>query len=55
MEQLYSINTVEDVAKYLRVSVTTVYRLVKSGKLKSIKYLGRLRITKEAVEEFINL
>lgn len=54
MSELYQINTVLDVAQYLRMSETTVRRLIKSGNLRSIKTLGKTRITKQAVEEFIN-
>lgn len=54
MSELKSINTVDDVANFLLVSKTTVYRLVESQKIKSIKALGRTRITKQAVEDFIN-
>ncbi len=53
MDGINSINTVTDVAKFLQVSETTIYRLVQSGKLKSIKALGKTRITRKAVEELI--
>lgn len=43
-----------DVANYLKISETTVHRLVQKGKLKTIKALGKTRITKQAVEELIN-
>ena len=54
MNELTSVNTADEVAKYLKVSASTVHNLVRNNKLKSIKYLGKTRITKQAVEEFIN-
>lgn len=55
MDSLMEINTADEVAKYLKVSKRTVQQLIYDKKLKSIKYLGRTRITKQAVEEFINM
>lgn len=55
MNELTSVNTADEVAKYLKVSTRTVYRLIHEEKLKAIKYLGKTRITKQAVEEFINM
>lgn len=54
MNELTSINTITEVAEYLRVSTRTVQKLISEGKIKQIKYLGKTRITKQAVEEFIN-
>lgn len=54
MNELTSINTADEVAKYLKISTSTVKNLIRDKKLRSIKYLGKIRITKEAVEEFIN-
>lgn len=54
MNELTQINTVDEVAMYLKISTRTVYRLIKDGRIKRIEYLGRTRITKQAVEEFIN-
>lgn len=53
ISELNQINTVDDVAKYLKISTTTVHRLIRKGELRTIKALGKLRITKQAVEEFI--
>lgn len=49
-----SINTVKQVADYLGVSEETVRRLTRNGKLRKIKLLGKTRITREALQEFIN-
>ncbi|MDD5936186.1 MAG: helix-turn-helix domain-containing protein [Clostridiales bacterium] len=52
--ELMPINTAKQVADYLGVSESTISRLISSGKLRKIKALGKTRITKQAVEEFIN-
>lgn len=51
---LTSVNTVKQVAEYLQVSEETVRRLTRTGELKKIKLLGKTRITREALMEFIN-
>ena len=55
MADLNNINTLQDVANYLQVSTWTVGKLIRDGKLKKIKVLGKTRITREAVEELINM
>ena len=45
--------TPEEVAKLLRVSRRTVYRYIKSGKLKA-KKIGQWRIKKGDLNKFIN-
>lgn len=54
MADLQSINTAKQVAEYLGISERTVSRLISNGKLKKITALGKTRVTKQAVEEFIN-
>lgn len=49
----YSVYTVPEVAKMLRVNKNMIYKLIKSGHLKAIK-LGTLKITSRAVEEFLS-
>lgn len=49
-----SINTVSQVASYLSISEETVRRLIRAGKIRKIKLLGKTRITREALLEFIN-
>lgn len=45
--------TVNEVAERLKVHPQTVYRWIYTGKLKSIKIEGGVRITEEQYEEFI--
>lgn len=49
--------TVQEAAEYLRISVATVYRLLKAGKLTAVKVKprgakGSLRVTRKLVFEF---
>jgi excisionase family DNA binding protein len=50
MEKLY---TIQEVADILKVSKKSVYRYIKSGKLKA-KKIGQWRIRKSDLEKFIN-
>ena len=50
MNKFYSPITV---AKMLEVSRLTVYRWIKSGKLKAVKVGGSVRIREEDLREFI--
>lgn len=45
--------TLSDIAKYLGVSLMTVYRLVKAGELKIIKIGRVIRVSSEQFDEFI--
>jgi excisionase family DNA binding protein len=45
--------TIAEVAKVLRVSKMTVYRLVQAHALASVRFGSSYRIPEEAVEEFI--
>ena len=47
------LDDVRRVAEYLGVSVPTVYPLLRSGKLKAHKVGGQWRISKEAVQQFL--
>jgi putative molybdopterin biosynthesis protein len=49
----YIFYTVEEIAKMLKVSKMTIFRYIKSGKLKAVK-IGQWRIKKEDFEKFIN-
>lgn len=51
-EQYYSI---EEVAKMLKVAYLTVYRWIRSGKLKTIKAGKQYRIKKEELNAFTKL
>ena len=44
---------VEEVAELLRVSVRTVYRLVRAGKLPGFKVVTYWRFTSATLEEFM--
>jgi len=47
------IYTREEVAEILKVSVYAVRDYIKSGKLKTVANMGNIRITEEALNEFI--
>jgi len=47
--------TVQEAAEYLRISIATVYRLLRSGKLTGVKSQGAkgsLRVSRKLVFEF---
>jgi excisionase family DNA binding protein len=43
----------EDVAERLAVSKVTVYRLARSGDLRSVRIRGQVRFRAEAVDDFL--
>lgn len=45
--------TVEQVAGYLHLSRTTVYRLIWSGSLRTVKVGSRIRIPESAIAEYL--
>lgn len=45
--------TVEQVAEILQVSVHTVRRLIKEGKIKAVRVGIQLRVTKEELDRFL--
>ena len=45
--------TVAEIAEILKVNKNTVYELINSGKLPTIKGVGRIKITEEAFTEYI--
>jgi excisionase family DNA binding protein len=47
------IYTLEQVADRLQVSVQTVRRLIKEGRLKAVRVGVQLRVTQEALDEFL--
>jgi len=49
MEKLY---TLEEVAKYLRVSERTLFRYIKSGKLRAYR-IGQWRISGKDLNKFL--
>jgi DNA binding domain, excisionase family len=46
--------TLEEVADILRVSVSTVRKLIKEGKLKTVRVGIQLRVKKEDLDSFLN-
>jgi excisionase family DNA binding protein len=52
MEELL---TIDEVAEYLRVSRSTVRRMIADGRLQAVTIGRQWRITKEAVEALIRL
>lgn len=44
--------TVSETAELLRVSKRTVYELIRSGELRTVKFRGSRRITPEHIEAF---
>lgn len=45
--------TVKEVAKMLRLTEKTVYKMIKTGAISSVKIGGALRITQEAVDRIL--
>lgn len=45
--------TVKEVSDILRISTKTVYQIIKSGGLRSIRVRGQIRITSSALEKYI--
>jgi len=45
--------TVKEVSDILRISTKTVYQIIKSGELCSIRVRGQIRITSSALEKYI--
>ena len=55
VEGMDHLMTIKEVADHLRVSVATVYRLMRSGELPSIKFSAKkfTRIKQSDLEDFI--
>lgn len=48
------IYTVQEVSSILKLSVLTLYKYIKEGKLEAIEFGGHYRISKTSLETFIN-
>lgn len=48
------IYTVQEVADKLRISAKTCYQLIEDGSLKCVRVRGSIRITQNAIDEFIS-
>jgi len=46
--------TVDEVARFLRVSYKTVFRLIAYGKMRAVKVGRQWRVPKECLREFLN-
>lgn len=45
--------TVREVAVFLRLSVLTIYKYIKEGQLEAAEFGGHYRVSKSALERFI--
>lgn len=45
-----SLMTIEDLARYLKVSRRTIYEWLKSGKIPALKLVGQWRFRKEKID-----
>ncbi|MCM8800983.1 MAG: helix-turn-helix domain-containing protein [Candidatus Omnitrophica bacterium] len=45
-----SLMTIEDLARYLKVSRRTIYEWLKSGKIPALKLVGQWRFQKEKID-----
>ena len=50
MDRVY---TVPEIAQILRISTKTTYQLIKEGDLPAIRVRGQIRITSEALAEYM--
>ncbi|HVT01510.1 MAG TPA: helix-turn-helix domain-containing protein [Patescibacteria group bacterium] len=46
--------TVQDVSNMLQLSVLTIYKYIKEGRLEAIEFGGHYRISRVSLEKFIN-
>jgi excisionase family DNA binding protein len=46
--------TLEEVAEFLRVHASTIYRLLKKGSIPAFKLGGEWRFNKESIEQWIS-
>lgn len=58
LDRLPEVLTVEEVARYLRVSERTVYEMVRRGRMRALRVGGRgrggaVRVTREALLRFL--
>lgn len=47
--------TLEEVTELLHTTRRTLYRYIKSGKLKAVKIGGRWKVTDEALKDFLQM
>jgi excisionase family DNA binding protein len=46
--------TLEEVAEFLRVHASTIYRLLKKGSIPAFKLGGEWRFNKESIEQWVS-
>ncbi len=54
LEELPMALTVEDVMRVLCIGRNTAYELIRSGRIRSVRAGRKIRIPKEAIEEFLS-
>lgn len=47
--------TVQEVADFLRLSVLTIYKYIKEGKLEAVEFGGHYRVSNNSLEDFIQI
>lgn len=47
--------TVQEVAEFLRLSELTIYKYIKEGDLEAMEFGGHYRVSKDALEKFIEV
>lgn len=52
-KELPVVLTVKELAKFLRLGLNTVYALLKTGKIKSVRVGRQYRIPREALMEYL--
>lgn len=55
MQELDNVYKIPEVASWMRCSRASIYRLIKSGKLRSVKLGGTRVITHSQIVDFIEL
>ena len=53
LEKLPLFMTVHEASEVLRIGRSNTYELVRSGRLKSIRFGKQIRIPKQAIEDFL--
>jgi excisionase family DNA binding protein len=49
-----TVMTLEEVAEFLRVHASTIYRLLKKGSIPAFKLGGEWRFNKESIEQWVS-
>ena len=54
MEEQIKLYTINEVAEMLRITRVSVYKLINSGKIKSVKVLSRNRFTETEINNYLH-